>query len=50
MSEDCKCDHCDKRGRRPRMYAAPDDWFYLEAVDEEEGAASAIIVLACSEE
>jgi len=49
MSDDCKCDHCGKRGRRPRMHAAPDGWLYLEAVDDEEGPSSAIIVLACSD-
>lgn len=37
MSDDVRCDHCAKAGRRPRMYPAPKGWLYLEAKDDETG-------------
>lgn len=49
MSDSVHCDHCGKEGRRPKMYPAPKDWLYLEAVDPED-EEEAIIMWACSPE
>jgi hypothetical protein len=46
MSDDVYCESCKKHGRRRRMYPAPEDWFFLEAKDDDSGEI--VIVHACS--
>jgi len=37
MSDDCRCDKCGARGRRRRFTFAPEGWFFIETlVDDEE--------------
>jgi len=48
VSEEVKCEHCGTAGRRRRGTMAPSGWLYLEAVDDEEGPSSTLIVWACS--
>ena len=52
MSDDVRCDHCGKAGRRPRFYAAPDGWLFLEAKDSRasDPEQATIFVYACSKE
>lgn len=47
VSDDVRCDHCKKPGRRPRFRYAPAGWLYLEAKDDENPRGS-VIVWACS--
>lgn len=49
MSESIKCDNCENRAPRRRMYPCPDGWFYLEAKDDDDPNGT-IIVWACSKE
>lgn len=45
MSDPCKCDHCGKRGSRPRGRLAPLYWLFLETRDED---GEILVTWACS--
>lgn len=45
MSETMKCDFCETTAQRRMRHAAPEGWFYLEAMVED----AAVIIYACSE-
>jgi hypothetical protein len=49
MSDDARCEFCKKDGRRPRMHPCPKDWFYMEAVDD-DNPKDVIIITVCSKE
>lgn len=41
----CVCDHCGKTGRRRLGCIAPDDWLFLETIDET--SREVLITYAC---
>ena len=51
MSDDCRCDKCGARGRSRRFTFAPEGWFFIETlVDDEEPEAGTTILRVCSKE
>jgi hypothetical protein len=45
VSEEETCDNCGATGRRRRGTIAPENWLFLEAINEDTGIVS--VVLAC---
>lgn len=51
MSDDCRCDKCGARGRRRRFTFAPEGWFFIETlIDDEEPKLGTTIIRVCSKE
>lgn len=49
MSDTVKCDGCNSIGKRQRWHPAPNDWFFIESLVEDDGNNHIIYVYACSE-
>jgi hypothetical protein len=50
MSDDIRCDVCQKDGRRRRGKHCPEGWFYAEVMSEDRAEDGAIVVTTCSPE